>query len=388
MGETREAHRLAAKALALAPGQPTATVALATADLAEGGFAAAEVGMRSLLADPRLSPHARGVALGVLADALDGQDHRAEAFEAWTRENAEFRALHAGQFEGPEGGRLSALVSRLIAFFQAESPASWSPAPGASAEPGLPHIFVVGFPRSGTTLAGQVLGAHPGLRTLDETPTLGQAADAWLLDPAALERLKAAPAAELEPDRERYWRAVQAAGGPAPGEAGLVDKLPLNLVALPLIGRLFPSARTVLLRRDPRDVVFSCFRRHFTVNAANFELLTLEGAARFYDQVVQLAELYAATLPIPLISLRYEALVADFEGETRALCEAIGMDWAPEMADFAAGSREARINTPSAGQVSRGLYGEGVGQWRRYQKELEPVLPVLEPWVRRFGYEP
>src|SRR5205823_4909072 len=92
-----------------------------------------------------------------------------------------------------------------------------------------------------------------------------------------------------------------------------VDKLPMSTVALPVIARLFPQARILFARRDPRDVVFSCFRRRFGMNPVMFQFLTLDGAAAFYDAVMRLADLYRARLPLDLREVRYEAVVDGFE---------------------------------------------------------------------------
>jgi hypothetical protein len=102
---------------------------------------------------------------------------------------------------------------------------------------------------------------------------------------------------------------------------------------------------------------------------------------------MSLAELYREKLQLNERALRYEDLVADFDGQARALCAFLEIDWAPAMGAFAERARKGLIATPSSTQVAEGLYSRGVGQWRAYREQLAPVLPVLEPWVRRFGYE-
>jgi hypothetical protein len=139
--------------------------------------------------------------------------------------------------------------------------------------------------------------------------------------------------------------------------------------------------------RDPRDVVFSCYRRHFDIDPTKFELLTLEDCARFYAAVMNLGELCRAKLPLTLHEHRYEDMVEDFEGRVRAVCEFLGIEWTETMLSFSERAREQTIrSTLSATQVRRPLYREGVGQWRRYAQQLAPMLPTLTPWVRKFGY--
>jgi hypothetical protein len=121
------------------------------------------------------------------------------------------------------------------------------------------------------------------------------------------------------------------------------------------------------------------------MNPSMFEFLTLEGAARFYAQVMRLSELYRDRFVLPVLEHRYEALVLDFETRARAVCDFIGVDWIPEMRRFDRSGQRRSIATPSAAQVSRGLY-DGAGQWRRYAAQLAPVAPILQPWIERFGY--
>ena len=131
----------------------------------------------------------------------------------------------------------------------------------------------------------------------------------------------------------------------------------------------------------------SCFRRRFGMNPSMYQLLTLEGAAAYYDAVMRLSGIYGNLLPLPRHLVRYESLVEDFEATARAACDFLGLEWDQGMVDFAARARARGISTPSAAQVARGLNREGQGAWRRYAQQMAPVLPILEPWVRQFGYD-
>jgi len=153
-----------------------------------------------------------------------------------------------------------------------------------------------------------------------------------------------------------------------------------------LIARLFPNARILFAERDPRDVVFSCFRRAFQINTGMYQFTSLESAARFYDLTLTAAREYLRVFPLEVRPARYESLVADIEGESRALCGFLGVDWDAEMLRFADRARGRSIRTPSAPQVRRGLYTTGVDQWRRYVDHLAPVLPVLDRWAATLGY--
>jgi hypothetical protein len=208
-----------------------------------------------------------------------------------------------------------------------------------------------------------------------------------MANPAGLERLAKADEGQLADYRADYWRRVAETGANVAGKVAL-DKLPLNTMKLPLIARLFPEAKILFALRDPRDVVLSCFRQRFRMNASMYEFLTLDGAARFYDGVMRLAGLYRAKLDLDVHEHRYEDLIEDFDGQTRAICGFLGLPWRAEMREFAATLEDRSTATPSSIQVARGLYREGVGQWRRFREDLEPVLPILAPWAERFGYPP
>jgi hypothetical protein len=241
--------------------------------------------------------------------------------------------------------------------------------------------FLLGFPRSGTTLLGQILDAHPKVRVLEEQPLLRAVVEERLLPEGGVARLAALSQSEREHYRAMFW---SKAGGI--GDHLLVDQGPFNTLYLPAIAALFPGAHVIFALRDPRDVVLSCFRQTFVMHRFTFELLSLERAAAFYSWTMHLAEAARARLPLNFHDIRNEDLVGNFEGTVRGLCDALGIAWDPAMMEFAASAQKRAIATPSAVQVARGISGEGIGRWRRYEKQLAPVLPVVEPWVERFGY--
>jgi hypothetical protein len=246
--------------------------------------------------------------------------------------------------------------------------------------------FLVGFPRSGTTLLENVIASHPDVMAMDERATLYNIEPHYVASAATLDHLGALGMAEAAKRRAEYWAEIRGFGLVPDGKL-VLDKMPLYTTKLPLIFKLFPGAKILFALRDPRDVVFSCFRRAFQVNAGMYQFVTLEGAALYYDAVMRLAEVYRGKMSLDLHDIRYERLVEDFEGETRAVCEFLDIDWRESLYDFASVARERRIRTPSAAQVRGGLYSGGEGQWRRYAKHLEPILPILRPWVERFGYD-
>jgi hypothetical protein len=244
---------------------------------------------------------------------------------------------------------------------------------------------MLGFARSGTTLLEVSLGRHPDVATTQEKDGLAEAVASLFTNDAQFDRLMALKSGGLARDRRSYWRRL-AEFGIETNVACLVDKQPYNTIRLPLIAKLFPTAKILFCLRDPRDVVLSCFRRRFALNDPNVQLLSLEGAAKLYDSVMRLAEIYRARVPLDLIEVRHEELVADFDGATRRVCDHIGIAWTQDMKGFSDRATWRAVITPSAVQLAGGLSARGVGHWRNYRSELTPVLPILAPWVERFGY--
>jgi len=220
---------------------------------------------------------------------------------------------------------------------------------------------------------------------MEERACLADSAAEFFGSDSDLDRLAALSEAELAPWREAYWRGV-AEAGLKPARAVFIDKLPLYAVFLPLIAKLFPAAKILLALRDPRDVVLSCFRRRFAMNAGMYEFTTLDGAAAYYEAVMELIGVYEESLALAIRPTRHEDLIADFDGQTRLLCEFLGLSFAEEMRGFARRARARNIDTPSSAQVAQGLSAGGLAQWRRYREQLAPILPVLAPFVARFGY--
>jgi hypothetical protein len=276
----------------------------------------------------------------------------------------------------------------LTDYFRKSHP--WTAAPDGQRLPAHPaeHVFILGFARSGTTLLETILATNDRVAVLDERDCFPAALRELLRSHAGLDRLSNLGADELAESREAYWHAVRNNGVNVAGKV-FVDKWPLNSYRLPLIAKLFPNAKILFALRDPRDVVLSCFCKRFAPNPDTFEFLLLEDCARFYAGVMGLVSEYRRKLPVRIHEHRYEDMIADFETRVRAVCVFIGIGWYPRMRDFS-GSVENNIDqmAQSRQQLRQGLYAKGIGQWHRFKNELAPVLPVLQPWVDRFGYPP
>lgn len=385
-GAYHDARKWAGEALERMPGLPDAVMSLASAELGDGQPLAAEGRIRALLEDQRLTPLERAYAQGLLGDILDALDRPAEAIAAYRQCNQALQRLYAERFAG---SKALEHVRGMTRYFQSVPPGPWQTVVRAPLKHGgaAGLVFLLGFPRSGTTLLEVILEGHPNIVTLEEKESLIDGVREFLRGPEDLARLAAAHPAELDALRDSYWRLVGAAGVDVAGKL-FIDKHPLNTLKLPLIAKLFPDAKILLACRDPRDIVLSCFRHRFQMSAPIYELLTLEGAARYYDAVMQFLIRMTTLLPLETCLVRHEDVVTEFAREMKRICAFLGIDWAPGMKDFAARTHDRATLTPSTAQLVRGLSTEGLGQWRRYRNHLFAVLPTLEPWVNRFYYDP
>jgi len=385
-GEHEEARGWARKVLARLPGYPDAVLSLAAAELASGATDSAQLLLVQLLGDQRAGPAEKARANGLLGDVLDATGQYSEAFRAYAACN---EALQQVYRRYAEGSGILPYTESIIAAMQRVEPAHWragtAAAPAAAADRPNGHVFLIGFPRSGTTLLEVALDGHPRVASLEEHELLEPGVMAYMREPVDFDLMLKASDGELQALRAEYWRQARAAGAGLEGKV-FIDKHPLNTLKLPLIARLFPEAKILFAQRDPRDVVQSCFRRRFSMNPAMYQLLTLQGAASFYDATLRLAELGRQQLGLRWQSVRYESVVDEMEQQLRGICSFLDLEWHPALTEFAARSQARERATPSTAQLARGLNRAGIGHWRNYEAALAAVLPTLAPWAQQLGY--
>ena len=381
-GKHGQARRWAEQLLSRVPGFPDAVLSLAAAELADGSTGGAEKLLRELLADRRAGATDRARAHGLLGDVLDAAGRYNEAFDQYSTCNQALRQIHRRSGEGTSlleyARALTDALAQVAPRWPRHAGPALRPAPGDPAQ----HVLLMGFPRSGTTLLEVLLDGHPQVVSLEEHELLTEGVMRFMREPLDLTPLASAEESELRALRDAYWERVRLAGVQIAGKI-FVDKYPMNTLKLPLIARLFPRARILFAWRDPRDVVLSCFRRRFRMNPAMYQMLTLGGAARLYDAVMDFAERARPLLGLEWHEVSYERLMADLAAEMRAVCSFLGLEWSPAMQDFAARAQATQRATPSTAQLARGLDPSGVGHWRHYQAPLEWVQPVLGRWIKR-----
>lgn len=249
-------------------------------------------------------------------------------------------------------------------------------------------VFVVGFPRSGTTLLEQMLDAHPDFRSMDERDFVYELIHRMQLAgqsyPHDLARLT-----QHETDQLRaIYLAMSSKVLPDLNGRRLIDKNPLNMLCLPIIARLFPEARIIMCLRHPCDVLLSCYMLPF--RAPPFMVLCsslkklAEGYVQAFEQWYQHVEVFAPRV----LEWRYESVVTRFDEHVTRLGQFLDIEDASPMTHFAEHARgKGYISTPSYAQVTQGIHRKAVNRWHAYREHFEPVLPILRPMLERLGYE-
>jgi tetratricopeptide (TPR) repeat protein len=281
--------------------------------------------------------------------------------------------------------RSAQYLDRLKAAFDgpAAQPSRIEPQAAGSSAP----VFLVGFPRSGTTLLDQVMDAHPDIQVLEEQPTLSAVRDRLLVRHAGFpQNLFDIPESELQSLRELYFQAVDRLIERRPGSR-LIDKMPLNILDAGLIHRLFPDAKFILALRHPCDVCLSCFMQPFELNEGMVHFTRLDETVRFYDEVMSLWQVQRDALDLNVHEVRYEDLVTGLEPVARDLLEFLDVPWDDRVLDPTGHARaQGFIGTNSYHQVVQDLNTKAVDRWRKYEIHMAPHLGRLRPHLAAFGY--
>jgi tetratricopeptide (TPR) repeat protein len=369
--EDEELERAVAQLEAVSPGSDK--LPLLRAQLAyrhkdfEGALRLAEA------ASPLIDPAARNQLIGQVRDRFGDSEGAWQAFEAMNREDSRITAdVHE------QGARYLETLEGRYRQLTKEWASNWS-------NPAHPHAtpaFLVGFPRSGTTLLDTFLMASDDLSVSEENPMLlsVSAAAGGLdslpkMDPHTVERLQ-----------RLYWSESDQFV-PDRGNRLLLDKFPFGLVGAPYIHRLFPSAPIILALRHPCDVVLSCYFTRFQPTDAAANFVDLAATARLYDAMMRYWTRSQELLKLRVQAVRYERLIEDAAPELRSLAAFLGVAWTDDMVEHRAAARKRGfIKTPSYAQVAEPVYSRSVERWQRYRDHMEPALPILAPWAEKLGY--
>jgi tetratricopeptide (TPR) repeat protein len=332
------------------------------AEAVQGGVAAGEVAqLEAVLRNPGAPVEAAveaGFALGKVYDKAGRYD---EAFAQFARANQLLRGMLARAGQGFDAAKLVRDVDRLIEIFTPQQFAQmvgW----GDSAET---PVFIVGMPRSGTSLVEQIIASHAQAFGAGEIKDIGAAAGklGWRPNPAW-------NAAGLQAAGAEYLAALRRGAGDA---LRVSDKMPDNMFQLGLIAAMLPGARVIFCERDALDTCFSCYTQRFS-EPHGFDT-DLADCGRRYREVARLARHWQTVLPLRMLSVSYERLVADVEGESRKLIAFLGLEWDPACLEFH--KTERVVKTASWAQVRQAAYQSSVGRARHYERHLGPLVAAL-----------
>ena len=382
-----EAAVLCQQVLSADPNNYAARLTLANIAMTNKHWTEVKSWLAPVLDSGQLSPVNYAVALGLVAQAEEKQSKYSQAFALFSRANQTLQQVYQQEYQSAQSIYAPAQVESLLAYlekFEVRRKA-------VNTEPKAPHrrpVFLVGFPRSGTTLLDQVLSSHADICVLEEKENLAflYAEYGWQHD--RLDTLFNLSEQERQRLQQRYWQEIEQQGVAADSKV-VVDKLPLNLIMLAHIYCVFPDAQIIFAIREPRDSVISCFQQRFQMNRAMYEMLSLEGAARYYDLVMRYAVLALEKLPLEQLRVKYEDVVDDLEQASKAVARFLGLEWQAEMLEYQNTAIGRAINTPSAKQVIQPLYKTSQQKYKHYEHAIidSPAYAALSSWSCHWGYE-
>lgn len=387
-GNPEEASRILSELLRKSPGMPEAEFFNAVINLRMEKSAAARECLVRLAGNSGIHPYLRTRAFYALAEAADKSQDPDSAIQYAVS------AKKFGLADAAELHQTAKLIGRqadeISQAFSAETLERWK----AEVPDHPPVALLTGSPRSGTTLLEKVLDAHPGILSSDEHDLFARFLVPPLLHPDPASGfgspgnfLKESSSAALAEMRLSYFKGMEELlGVPLAGQL-MLDKNPSMTDLIPVWLRMVPHSKIILMLRDPRDVVLSCFLNYFPLNAYSVSFLTLEAAARRYAlEMDHWLRLRSSIPESQWIEIRYEDCVDDLFKTAGRVLEKLGLPWSDDISHYR-GLLNSRITqSPTYADVQAPLYHTSVGKWRRYARHLSPVQHILQPYIRQFGY--
>ena len=321
--------------------------------------------------------------VGMLAKSYDHVEKFDNAFN-YFKKNNELVNIYYGK--NIDENIYSKYVDIRINFFENFELHDWKP---YSVTDKLEDpIFLIGFPRSGTTLLDTIFRTNENVEVIEEKPIIKN----FLIKLERKTKNKLNNIKNLSNDeiremrhfyfteRDQYIKNKNA--------KIIIDKLPLNVVNVGEILRFFPNAKFVFALRHPYDSVLSCFMQQFELNPAMKNFLSIKRSAYLYDLVMKLWKIYQKIFSINFHYIKYEDVVTDFEKSTKEIFKFLNLDWSNKAKDFYKTAKDRiDISTPSYNQVTSPLYLKSINRWKNYEENFKDVKKNLEKWIHEFEYK-
>ncbi len=249
-------------------------------------------------------------------------------------------------------------------------------------------IFLIGFPRSGTTLLDTILRTHPNINVMEEKGIVAKLVKSINeLSDGDLNILNSINESQIEKVRKDYFDARKLVTIKQDKSIIYIDKLPLNIIHVGEIYRIFPNSKFIFAVRHPCDCVLSCFMQNFKLNNAMANFLNLNDAAKLYDDVIYLWFKFKSILSINYYEVKYENLINNFERTIKSVLNFLDLPWDSSVLKYYETAKDRnKINTPSYNQVTQPIYYHAQNRWKNYNNEMSSVYPKLETWIKKFNY--
>jgi len=248
-------------------------------------------------------------------------------------------------------------------------------------------VFLIGFPRSGTTLLDTILRSHPEIDVLEEKPLINSVEQIIKSKfKCSLDKLHHLKSKDLDYLRNHYLEILRNNCDNKNAKI-LIDKFPFQTVCLPLINLLFPNSKIIFTHRNPYDTVLSCFQQSFEPNNAMANLRSIESASRIYDLTMSIWLDYKEKLKMNYITSKYEDLIEDFDKHILKILNFLDVSWDENIKNYRNTAHDrGKINTPSSSQVVQPLYKSSIDKWKNYEKYFKNSHRYLHKWISYFKY--
>ena len=249
-------------------------------------------------------------------------------------------------------------------------------------------IFLVGFPRSGTTLLDTILRSHSEIQVIEEKPCLAKVKhfliEKGYTDPANDEVTEKI----LSEARNIYKKEFNYFVVKKDLSSVFIDKYPLNLLDAPLINKLYPDAKFILSIRHPMDTILSCWMQNFKLNPAMANMVDLDRIVEFYCIAMETFKICRSRHKLNVYEIRYEDLLESFYEEISTTLEFVNTKWEPQIESYTETAfKRERIRTPSYSQVREPIYYDAKYRWLKYKKYLDQYSDQVSVWINEFRYE-